>query len=63
MMWFILGNWFLSKLKFEPNVHVFGERKNTKRRHVSRLVPQDSEEKETSSEENSDDNEEEDNEL
>jgi hypothetical protein len=58
MMWFILGNWLLSKLKFEPTVHVFGEKKHTARRHRSRLVPDLDED--TSSEETSDIDEEED---
>ena len=59
MMWFILGNWLLSKLKFEPEAahHVFGEKDNTARRkHRSRLVPDVDED--TSSEETSDEEEE-----
>ncbi len=57
MMWFILGNWLLSKLKFEPAIHVFGEKKHTARKHRSRLVPDVDED--TSSEETSDIDEEE----
>ena len=54
MMWFILGNWLLNKLKQEPTVHVFGEqnKKNKTRKHKSRLVPDD-ESDTTSSEEES----------
>jgi hypothetical protein len=61
MMWFILGNWLLSKLKFEPEAHhhVFGEKKNTTRKHRSRLVP-DIVEEDTSSEETSDEDDDED---
>ena len=60
MMWFILGNWLLSKLKFEPEAahHVFGEKDNNtaRRKHRSRLVPDV--EEDTSSEETSDEEEE-----
>ena len=66
MMWFIIGNWLLSKLKFEPTVHVFGEKNvvnATKRKHRSRLVPdldddEEEQEEDTSSEESTDDEEE-----
>ncbi len=50
MMWFILGNWLLTKLKYEPTVHVFGEKQNKNRKHKSRLVPDENSDYTTSSE-------------
>ncbi len=60
MMWFIIGNWLLSKLKFKPYLGEDNNNNNNaaaKRKHKSRLVPDENDS--TSSEESSSDDEDE----